>query len=321
MARPMLNVTCFDPIGGGGIAARLAVYKSGTEDLATLYADDDLHIVPNPASTDSYGRVRFRTAVGLYDLHSTPASGGAAMVVKEVPAINVDLVGPAGPPGPQGEPSSVPGPPGPPGPAGDPGPPGPSAITTRGDLAVGDAAGVAVRLPIAPNSYSVLGSDGTTAQWVTGPHVQHLQLGDTASPSVNFLPSAGAHWCLRPSPPDRFEFLDTRVALMFLPDRVLVPNRVLELGAEPVTSGAVLRWNPTNGHCFEILSGGTGADPRDLGALVVYDRTLGQPLIRLDPAGQVFLNLGDGLRRIEMGGLDSDGAGYRSLRTPNEPSG
>jgi Collagen triple helix repeat (20 copies) len=73
--------------------------------------------------------------------------------------------GPAGPPGPAGADSTVPGPAGPPGEQGLQGVPGPSAITTRGDLAVGDATGVPVRLPIGTAGHVLTAQGGTDPAW------------------------------------------------------------------------------------------------------------------------------------------------------------
>jgi Collagen triple helix repeat (20 copies) len=73
--------------------------------------------------------------------------------------------GSAGPPGPAGADSTVPGPPGPQGEPGIQGVPGPSAITTRGDLAVGDATGVPVRLPIGTAGHVLTAQGGTDPAW------------------------------------------------------------------------------------------------------------------------------------------------------------
>jgi Collagen triple helix repeat (20 copies) len=75
------------------------------------------------------------------------------------PAGTTGATGPAGPPGAD---STVPGPPGPQGPQGVP---GPSAITTRGDLAVGDATGVPVRLPIGTAGQVLTSQGGTDPAW------------------------------------------------------------------------------------------------------------------------------------------------------------
>jgi hypothetical protein len=76
-----------------------------------------------------------------------------------------NLRGPQGIQGPAGADSTVPGPPGPQGEQGIQGVPGPSAITTRGDLAVGDATGAPVRLPIGAAGHVLTSQAGTDPAW------------------------------------------------------------------------------------------------------------------------------------------------------------
>jgi hypothetical protein len=75
------------------------------------------------------------------------------------------IQGPQGPAGPAGADSTVPGPQGPQGIQGPQGPIGPSGITTRGDLAVGDATGVPVRLPIGAAGHVLTSQAGTDPAW------------------------------------------------------------------------------------------------------------------------------------------------------------
>jgi Collagen triple helix repeat (20 copies) len=312
MPRPLISPLIVDP--SSATEGSIAVYHSGTQDLAPLYDLDDLTPLPNPITSDPTGRCAFRVATGKYDLWTVAHGGASATWTYEVPAIDPSAAWATGPPGPQGPPgadSTVPGPTGPPGPQGDrgevgttgatgpagpagtpggqgaegpqgprgergdtgapghqgdvgpQGPIGPSGITTRGDLAVGDALGLPARLPLAP--YSVLTSNGTDPVWQTTVQVAALTVQPAAGPTA-------------------------RVYLA-------VPG----------------------GHQVELTVGGTGSTYP--GSVWVYDYTLGRPLLRFAEDGRVSLDLaGDGLRLIEMGGPDSDGAGYRSLRTPNAVS-
>jgi Collagen triple helix repeat (20 copies) len=209
--RPLLTLTTRE-----GVRAVLHVYQAGTQALAALFAHDDVTATANPVTTTDDGVAAFRVGRGRYDVHSVPVGGGVTVVTREVPAIDVDQVwatgprgdvgppgatgppGPAGDPGPQGPqgPVGVEGPRGDPGEvgaAGPPGPAGPSGITSRGDLAVGDATGVPVRLPIGSH-YSVLRSDGASPEWSARPYLEAIQLGGTADPYLTFTPNAGPAW-------------------------------------------------------------------------------------------------------------------------------
>jgi Collagen triple helix repeat (20 copies) len=86
----------------------------------------------------------------------------------------------------------VKGEPGPTGPQGPQGPPGPSGITTRGDLAVGDAAGVPTRLPIAPN-YATLRSNGTDPLWDSSIFTRSVQVDGTGAYVLLRMTVPGGH--------------------------------------------------------------------------------------------------------------------------------
>jgi Collagen triple helix repeat (20 copies) len=211
-----------------------------------------------------------------------------------------------------------------PGDPGPQGPPGPSAITTRGDLAVGDAAGVPVRLPIAPNAYSVLQSTGTTAAWDSTPQVQGLNVRDVAVPNIYFRPTAGNEWFVDAgATADQFRIrnaTDATTPLAIQSDRVAVASRFLEVTTYPGVSGAMIRVTAAGGHTYDIVAMGTGSAAP--GSLYVADVSLGRNLVRIDSGGLIFLNLtGDGLRQITFAGVDTGGAGYRQLITPNNPTG
>jgi Collagen triple helix repeat (20 copies) len=86
----------------------------------------------------------------------------------------------------------VKGEPGPTGPQGPQGVPGPSGITTRGDLAVGDASGVPVRLPVGPN-YSMLRSAGVDPVWSTTSVVNRAEVYVGSGTAVVQLEAGGGH--------------------------------------------------------------------------------------------------------------------------------
>jgi hypothetical protein len=261
----------------------------------------------------------------------------------------VGLTGPTGPAGSQGPagiqgPPGNTGPPGPQGPAGvkgdtgatgsqgltgpqglpgDPGPPGPSAITTRGDLAVGDAAGVPTRLPIAPNTYSVLHStNGTTPGWSSNPGLQAVTLRDYADPYIQFTPTTGNVWLIQSKAANALEFrnsTDGTLPLTILGGQVQVNARFLEVTTYAPVNAALIRLNAAGGHLYDIYAGGTGhVWP---GSLYINDATTGRTMLRMDASGNIFLNYaGDGLRQIYHGPVDSHAPGWRALATPNNPA-
>jgi hypothetical protein len=220
----------------------------------------------------------------------------------------------------------VKGEPGPTGPQGPQGPPGPSGITTRGDLAVGDASGVPVRLPIAANSYSLLGSDGTTPQWEASPSLQNLQVGDTVDPSLWLAPTGGQAYRVTAggsgsAAPNQLRVMnstDGTTPLAIAVDRLQISGgRFLEV-LRDVT--ATLRLTPPTGHQYDLNAGGTGSTYPQ--GFWISNISQGATVARLGPIGYIFFNIsGDGLRQIQLGPVDSGGAGYRQLITPNNPTG
>jgi Collagen triple helix repeat (20 copies) len=217
----------------------------------------------------------------------------------------------------------VKGEPGPTGPEGPQGPPGPSGITTRGDLAVGDATGVPTRLPIVTNAYTVLRSNGTTPIWSAVPQLQALTLGNVGTPPLNFVPTAGNQWTVDAgATADQFRVQNTTdgtTPLAILSNRVAVASRFLEVTTYAAVNGAMIRVTAAGGHIYDIIAGGTGhVWP---GSLYINDVTLGRTMVRIDASGNVFLNFaGDGLRQVWMGNIDSGGAGWRAMVTPNNAS-
>jgi Collagen triple helix repeat (20 copies) len=277
--RPLLSPLAYDPVSGKGVRAVMTIYVAGTTTLAPLFAHDDVTPASNPLSTADDGRAVFRVAHGRYDVHSAPSGGGPVTITREVPAVDVDqtwATGPVGPPGPagprgdpgvQGEPG-VQGPQGPmgqegprgftgePGAPGPQGPPGPSGIVSQGDLAVGDGAGVPVRLPIGSHT-SVLRSNGATAVWSAMPYLEAVLLAGQPDPYLSLTPNTGTAWSIQARATDRL-------------------------------------------HIWNLTTGRVQLELRSDGAVLV------------DFAG-------DGLRRIQMGALDSAGVGARLLTTPNAP--
>jgi hypothetical protein len=314
MPRPLLNLYAQNPETGRAVPASMLVYRAGSDALATLYGFDDATILDNPITTDPQGRVSFRADVGRFDVRSVALAGGPIALLREVAAVDESQVWAQGAPGPQGPPgadSTVPGPQGPPGPQGDrgdvgttgatgpagpaglpgtegregppgppgvkgdtgapghqgdvgpPGPPGPVAIAVRGDLAVGDAAGLPARLPMVP--YSVLTSTNMDLVWSKTLLVEGL----------NIQPSTGA------------------IARVYFQ-----------------LAGA---------HRYALTVGAAGAP---YAGCYLWDYDLGRAVLRFDETGRVAVDLaGDGLRRIDLGAVDSGGVGARLLTTPNEPSG
>jgi Collagen triple helix repeat (20 copies) len=103
--------------------------------------------------------------------------------------------GPAGVKGDTGATGSqgLPGPQGLPGDPGPQGPPGPSGITTRGDLAVGDATGVPVRLPIG-SQHCVLQSNGTDPSWSTIATVERVDIYHSSASALQLMATGtGSH--------------------------------------------------------------------------------------------------------------------------------
>jgi Collagen triple helix repeat (20 copies) len=221
----------------------------------------------------------------------------------------------------------VKGEPGPTGPQGPQGPPGPSGITTRGDLAVGDATGVPTRLPIAPNTYSVLRSDGTTPQWSSGPALQTLQLGNTVDPVLymagiggqEYQVTVGGSGSAFPNTLRVLNATDATTPLAILADRVQINSRFLEATHYgPGVNGAMLRLTPSGGNVFEIKSDAAGAAYP--GSLTIYNGTSAILFLILAGDGQVYVNIpGSGRHAIKLGGVDSGGAGFRQLVTTNNP--
>jgi hypothetical protein len=207
---------------------------------------------------------------------------------------------------------------GPQGLPGDPGPPGPSAITTRGDLAVGDAAGVPTRLPIGAN-FHMLRSSGTDPYWSPDGALQRLYLGGAAEPFIQFAPTSGSTFLFvdRGTSFDVENQTDGTTPLAIQSDRVQISGeRFLEL----VRAIATLRLTSPTGHQYDLTAGGTGSlYPQ---GFWIANVSQGAVVARLGPIGYIFLNIaGDGLRQVLLGGVDSGGAGYRALITPNNPTG
>jgi hypothetical protein len=279
MPRPLLSPLSYNPQTGKGERSLLTVFLAGTLTKAELYSYDDQTVLSNPVTTDQWGRVSVRLAVGRYDLQTSSLTGEPLGIVREVPVVDPNETwaqgprgevgppgamgppGPAGDPGPQGPqgPVGLEGPrgfPGEPGVQGPPGPPGPSGITSRGDLAVGDGAGVPTRLPIGTH-YSVLRSDGASPVWSARPYVEAIQLGGTADPRIEFVPTAGHPMLLEATADGRWRFYDAT-----------------------------------------------------LGRILMEFSATGE--IKLNIAG-------DGLRTLTLGGVGSGGAGFRQLLTPDSP--
>jgi Collagen triple helix repeat (20 copies) len=192
-------------------------------------------------------------------------------------------------------------------------------MTAVGDVITGGAAGVPTRLPHPANAYSVLQSTGTTAAWDTTPQVQGINLRDASVPNVSFTPTVGDQWFVDAGiTADQFRirnFTEGTTPLAILGDRVKIDARFLEVAQLAAVLGAMLRLTPTGGHTYEIQAGGTGSPW--VNELVIIDNTLGVHVLKIKDRVLYTQAGGDGLRPIWMGGVDSGGAGYRALITPN----
>jgi hypothetical protein len=155
--------------------------------------------------------------------------------------------GPTGPQGPPGADSTVPGPAGPQGAQGIQGVPGPSAITTRGDLAVGDATGVPTRLPISANAYTILRSNGFEPIWSSSPQFWSLTLGGVGSPALQLAPTAGNTWNVEAGiTADQFRvrnITDGTVPLAIQSGVIQISSRYLQVNVSPALNTALIRFN------------------------------------------------------------------------------
>jgi hypothetical protein len=255
----------------------------------------------------------------------------------------------------------VKGEPGPTGPQGPQGVPGPSAITTRGDLAVGDATGVPVRLPIGASGHVLRSSNGTDPAWQAPPWMtnpmtavgdvikggtagapQRLAIGSNGQ--VLTVASGTPAWQTPAAPgmanpmtaPGDVIVGDAAGVPVRLPiganARLLYSNgvtpqwtgtpqiaRVYVSAEAAVSNNASVQLTPIGGRQYIIETGGTGDSSP--GSLSIWDITLSRCVLRIKD-GQVFANIaGDGLRQIWIGGVDSGGAGFRTLITQNNPTG
>lgn len=68
MAKLGYHSAIIDAVSGGGKAATISVYDTGTSDLATIYADIDGGSKGNPFVTDSLGRFSFFVNSGIFDI-------------------------------------------------------------------------------------------------------------------------------------------------------------------------------------------------------------------------------------------------------------
>jgi len=85
-----LHVACVDPATGQSrAAANLRVYLAWTFNLATLYADDEVTLLPNPLLSDSAGRVAFKVQDGEYDIEVS-GSGFETYKITLVQAMDKD---------------------------------------------------------------------------------------------------------------------------------------------------------------------------------------------------------------------------------------
>jgi Collagen triple helix repeat (20 copies) len=116
-----------------------------------------------------------------------------------------------------------------------------------------------------------------------------------------------------------FNATDATTPLAIFSDRVKIDARYLEVTMYAPLSGAVIRLNPPGGKLYDIWAQGTGSGTP--GALNIYDATTGRFKLRIDATGDIYLDLANqGLRLITFGGVDSAGAGWRQMITPNNPS-
>jgi len=163
----------------------------------------------------------------------------------------------------------------------------------------------------------VLQSTGTTAAWDSTPQVQGLNVRDISVPNIYFRPNAGNEWNIDAGvTADQFRVRNTTdgtTPLAIQADRVRIGSRFLEVTTYPGTNQALVRLTATGGHIYDLFADAVGA-------LYITDATTGRAKIGLGSDGLIRLELNnDGLRVVYIGGVDSGGAGYRALITPNNP--
>jgi Collagen triple helix repeat (20 copies) len=197
-------------------------------------------------------------------------------------------------------------------------------MTAQGDLIQGGAAGVPTRLPIAANAYSVLRSDGTTPIWSSSPQFWTLTLGGVGSPALQLAPTAGNAWNVDAGiTADQFRIrnlTDGTTPLAILSDRVKIDARLLEVAHYAGIGGVMIRLTPAGGHTYEIQSTGTG-HAWATGLFEIYNVTTARRKISITSDGNIYMDfMGDGLRQIYAGPVDSHAPGWRALATPNNPA-
>jgi hypothetical protein len=187
----------------------------------------------------------------------------------------------------------------------------------------------------APNQFKIANATtGTTPLAILGDRVliesSYLNLGTHSAywgSLLRFQPSGGYYWDVKAGGTgsswlNQFHIgcSDGTTPLAITSDRVEVKSRHFEVGTSEYLDSALIRVTPpAGGHTYQIAAPAAG-HAWGAGSFVIHDATTNRIKIQIDANGQILMDLAaQGLRPVYFGGVDTGGAGYRTVLVPNNP--